>query len=245
MKNNIITLFLLYLAFSGFSQDSLTYDLSYDVHVNYAPISISEEQLKEAVTLIDLNDRYKSSWMKEYISVEILTSYKGTVRKALSKNDTLSQQQKDHMISADLGTDISVKATYVPIGLNDVKEYKFTFTIHPENGAEYVAGQEELKKYLKATAIDNIAEGSLKQYQLAAIKFTISEEGQVVNPHIFWRSEDEKTDTLLLETIRQMPDWKPATYANGIKTKQELVFTVGDMESCAVNLLNIRDSPIE
>lgn len=240
MKNSIITLFLLHLAVSSFSQDRLTYELSYDVHVNYAPISISKEQLKEAVTLLDLNERYKSAWMKDYISVEILTSYKGVVRKAVSNNDTLSKTQKDYMISADVGTDISVKATYIPVDVNEIKEYKFTFTIHPENEAKYMAGQQELKKYLKAAAIDKITDSCLKQYQLAAVKFTISEEGQVINPHISSKSENEKTDILLLEAIRQMPDWEPATYANGIKAKQEFVFTVGDMESCVVNLLNIR-----
>ena len=84
------------------------------MHVNYPPISISKEKLKEADSLIHLNKRYQSSWIKEYISVEVLTTYKGKIKKAASKNDILSQEQKDHMKMADLGTNISVNVQYMP-----------------------------------------------------------------------------------------------------------------------------------
>ena len=42
-----------------------------------------------------------------------------------------------------------------------------------------------------------------------------------------------------------MPSWKPAAYANGMKVKQDFVLTVGDMTSCVVNLLNIRQLEVE
>ncbi|MFT4667667.1 MAG: hypothetical protein ACI9XB_004640 [Gammaproteobacteria bacterium] len=58
-------------------------------------------------------------------------------------------------------------------------------------------------------------------------------------------SIDENVNELLLETIQNMPCWKPAEYANGLKVKQEFVLTVGNMESCVVNLLNIRSLPRE
>ena len=92
-------------------------------------------------------------------------------------------------------------------------------------------------------AIDKIST-SFNKINLAAVKFTINEEGQIVDAHVFQSayqpSKDEKIDELLLETICNMPSWEPAEYDNGIKVKQEFVLTVGDMESCVVNLLNIR-----
>lgn len=259
MKNIQIKLIaLLFIVFTfpilGASQDSLTNEFGYEVKRVYSKITITKEKLNEAHTLTDLNNEnkdldmyYKSSWVKEYISVEILTSHKGTTRKASAKNGTLSQEQKDIMKMADAGTDISVKVQYIPenkLTHNDIKELDFVITVDPENGAEYIGGQQKLNQYIKENAIDKIPEGSFKNYDLTAIKFAINEEGQITDAHIFesvYQSfNDEKVDKLLLETIRNMPCWTPAEYANGIKIKQEFVLTVGNMESCVINLLDVR-----
>ena len=256
IQNKLTALLFIALVFPslGSSQDNLTNELSFEVDRIYPFISITKEKLIDAQTLTDLdgeteklNHYYKSSWIREYISVEIQTSYKGGIKKAVSENDTLSQEQKDNMNMADAGTDISVKVKYIPentLAHNDPKELKFTFTVDPESEAKYPDGQQKLKQYLKENAIDKIPRDSFKNYDLAAVKFTISEEGEIINAHVFGSeyqtSKNEKIDKLLLETIRNMPCWKPAEYANGLKVKQEFVFTVGNMENCVVNLLNIQ-----
>ncbi len=245
LLNKLIVLLFIVLAFPhhGASQDSLTNELSYEVNRINPYILITKEELKEARTLTDLNPYYKSSWIKEYISVEISTTYKGKIRIAVNKNETLSQEQKEIMNKADEGTDISVKVRYMPDNTfkhNDIKEIKFTFTVNPESDAEYSGGQQQLRRYIKNNAIDKIPEGSFRGYDLAAVKFTINEEGQIIDAYVFESSKDEKIDALLLETISKMPIWKPAEYANGFKVKQEFVLTVGNMENCVINLLNIR-----
>ena len=245
MKKNFLPLIVLLVAFIhlGTSQDSSSNELNFGVYQNYPSLSMTKEKLMEADSLTHLNKYYKLSWVREYISVEVEATKKGTTKKAVGKSDVLTQEQKDLLKLADEGTDVLVKIKYMPentLSHNDPKEFHFTFSIDPENDAAYPGGEQQLKQYLKEKAIDKIADGSFRQYQLAAVKFTIDEKGQVINPHIFWTSEDKKTDELLLETICNMPNWKPATYANGFKVKQEFVFTVGDMKSCVVNLLNIR-----
>ena len=97
IQNKLIVFLFIALAFPylGSSQDSLTNELKYEVNRIYPPISITKEKLKEAHSLVDLNTNYKSSWVKEYISVEILASHKGKIKKAVGKNNTLSQEQKD------------------------------------------------------------------------------------------------------------------------------------------------------
>ena len=208
MKNiriQFIVLFFTALVFPHFgsSQDSSTNELSYNVYRNYPPLSITKEKLHEAHTLIDLNKNYESSWIKEYISVKLVTSYQGKIKKAMSKSITLSQEQKDNMKMADVGTDISVKVQYIPdnnLSYNDIKEIKFTFTVEPKNGAKYPGGQQQLKQYLKNNLIDKVADANLKQYQLAAITFTIDEEGHVIDPHVLWTSEDENELTPILRT---------------------------------------------
>ena len=147
------------------------------------------------------------------------------------------------MAMADVGSDISINMKYIPnntLKHNTAKENRFSFIVNPQNVASYSGGEEELKQYLKNHAIDKIPTGSFKGWDLAAVKFTITEKGQILNAHIVETSKDEKIDALLLETIKNMPNWTPAMYSNGTKVKQEFVLTVGNMENCVVNLLNIR-----
>ena len=188
-----------------------------------------------------MNQYYKSSWVRTYESVEITTINQGTINKAWNQNDRLTQEQKEIMATADVSTDIAIKVKYLPensLVNNDIKEMNFTFTVDPELEAKYVGGLQQLNQYLEEKGLDKIY--NINQYNLAAVKFVIDEEGQVTDAHIVESSKDEKTDHLLLETICNMPDWSPATYTNGTKVKQEFVLTVGDHTSCVINVLNIR-----
>ena len=225
------------------AQNSLTYDFKFEVNTIYPPLSITKETLHNAHTILDLNPHYKPLWVKEYTSVEVLTTQKGKTVKAIGKNDTLSQEQKDLMYNADVGKGIAVIVKYLPennLTHNEIKEFNFKFIINPDREAIYVGGQQQLEDYLTLHALDKIQATSIKQYQLAVVKFSIDEEGQVTDVHIFETSKDEKIDELLYETICNMPAWKPAEYANGLKVKQDFAFTVGDHESCTLHLLNVR-----
>ena len=242
----LIILLLLALPQIGAAQDNSINELSFEVNRIYPPISIEKEQLKKANTLLELNKYYKSSWVRSYISVEVLANYKGELKKVLSKNDSLSQAQKDLMNMADVGTDLAVKVQYMPentLTQNDSKEIKFKFNVEPENEATFIGGAQQLRQYLKEKAIDKISAGSFQDYDLAIIKFTINEAGAVIDAHIFEplhrKPKDAAIDKMLLTTICNMPNWKPAEYDNGKKVQQEFALTVGNHKSCVINLLNI------
>ena len=250
IKIKPILILFIFAAFPyfGFSQDSLPFDLSCGIHINYPPLSMSKQSLKEADSIAHLNKIYKSSWIKEFISIEIAANQKGEKKTAKSKNDLLTEKQKELMKSADYGSDIKVKITYIPdntLKHNDPKEFSFSFTVDPKNEAKYPGGEEKLNQYLKENILDKISAETFKQHQLFAVKFTIDEDGHVNNPHLFWPSEDEKTDKLLLETICNMPSWQPAEYADGKKVKQDFVLLTGDMKSCVANIVNIRQNFFE
>ena len=248
MKNSpykLALIFLLTFAYPEHStaQDNLDYDFKYKVSKVLPAISISRAESKEAVSLIDLNSYYKASWIRSYHSVEISANIQGNTKKEISKNDILSQTQKELIALADVGTNIAVKVKYLPentLAHNERKEMNFTFTIDPEMEATYAGGSEQLDQYLIQKGIDKISNTSIKQYNLAAVKFAVNEEGKVVDTEIVETSNDEKVDQLLVETICNMPDWTPAAYADGTKVIQEFVLTIGDHTSCVVNLLNIR-----
>lgn len=225
------------------AQEAAASDFAYKVYRVYPTISRDKEEIRAAESITDLNQHYKSSWVKEYVSVEVLTRYKGQIRKAIGDGERLNSEQKEHMNAADIGSEVSIRVRYIPdntLSHNDVQELDFTISINPESEAKYVGGEAALQGYLKETAIDKIPDDIFVGYKLAAVRFFVDEEGRIVDPYIFWTSEDEKVDALLLETICNMPNWVPAAYANGLKVKQEFAWTVGNMESCVVNMLNIK-----
>jgi hypothetical protein len=197
----------------------------------------------------ELDMFFKSSWIRSYVSVEIMAICKGEKRKAVNKSDVFSNEQKDIMSNPDAGTGISVKVRYMPENTlinNDIKDLNFTFMVDPEREAKFSGGQRHLEQYLMEHAIAKIPHESFNDKDLVAVKFTIGEDGEIIDAHVFeseyQTDRNEKIDKLLLEAVRNMPRWEPAQYANGTKIRQEFVLTVGNMDSCVINLLNIRRS---
>lgn len=248
MKNLLIKIFALLFIIPAFphpgsSQDNSTGAIRFEVNRRHPPVSVTKGKLHEAHTLNDLNPYYKSSWVREYISVVVSARDKGRTKNAHGKNDILSQEQKDLMNKADQGTNIEVMVQYMPqntLSQNDVKEINFTFTVEPESEAAYPGGRQPMNQYIQEHAIDKISETGFRQTDFSAVKFTVNEVGHIADAHLFWKSENDKADELLLVAISNMPRWKPAEYSGGVKVKQEFVLTVGNIENCAINLLNIR-----
>ena len=230
MKASLITLFLLHLVFFGFSQE-----IGYEVRGTYKR-PIAKETLNVANTVSDINPGYPSSWIARYFSVEILATCNGIVMKALSANDTLSNEQKNILKMADLGTDIVVDVKYSTNNSSkddlDVKVINFSYSLIPETEAQYQGGYQNLKQYLKENAIDKISKPFTNQLFQTIVRFTVNEDGQVVNAHLTKASEDKNIDKLLLETISNMPNWKPAENAKGVKVKQEFELMVGQNIGC-------------
>ncbi len=225
-----------------FSESKTSGELMFAVFRTSSSFSISKEMLIKAQDLLDLNKNYKPAWVKEYYSVEISTIQKGKIKKSISRNDILTSEQKENLKSIDVGSDVSVLVKYMPnnnLKFNEPKEMSFTFKVDPENEATFIGGQNHFYKYVKETAIDKISDPSLNNKYLAAVKFSINRDGQTVDAQIYESSKDKNIDRVLLETICNMPNWKPAEYANGVKEKQDFVLTVGNMESCVMNLLEI------
>ena len=113
----------------------------------------------------------------------------------------------------------------------------------PDNNATYPAGAEQLNQYLQKNSLANIKAGSFTGYDLTAIKFTITEQGHIADVRVAMPSKDAQIDEMLVTTLSKMPDWTPAAFSNGLKVKQDFVLTIGNMNNCMVNLLNIR--PVE
>lgn len=243
-KNHLLLIALLSIghAFNSFAQNDLKFEISHVIPY----ISIQENKLAEIHTLTDLYKRYPTSWVKEYISVEISANKNGIKTKASGISNVLNQAQKELIRLADRGSDIAVTVRYLPensLKNNAVKQYDFKVTVMPVKNAGYAEGAEQLIQYLQKNSIEKIGAGNFTGYDLTAIKFTITEQGHITDIQVALPSKDVKIDEMLVKSISKMPNWKPAEFSNGLRVKQDFVLTVGNMENCMVNTLSIR--PIE
>ena len=243
-KNQILLIVLLFIgcAFNSFAQN----DLKFEINKVLPFISIQEDKLDKINTLTDLDKRYPTSWVREYISVEISAYKNGIQTKASGISDVLNQEQKELIRLADRSNDIAVIVTYIPnnsLKNNPEKQYDFKVTVMPDKNAIYSEGTEQLIQYLQKNNIVNIEAGSFTGYDLTAIKFTITEQGNISDIQVAMPLKDTKIDEMLVTAISKMPGWKPAEFSNGLKVKQDFILTIGNMDNCMVNLLNIR--PIE
>ncbi len=227
------------------SQDRLNVSLDFEVDRLDPPLSLTKQKLVEAKTLSDLNKHFKPTWVRRYQSVAISVNHEGITKTARSIDHMLTQDQKQLMAEADVATDIHVEVDYIPentLQQNDLRKFDFSFLVNPDQPATYPRGYEALKAYLRESAIDKIPAGIIEGYQLAAIKFTVDESGQIINPHVFWSAENEEVDTALLHAVKNMTSWIPAQYSNGHKVAQDFAFSVGNRESCVINILNIAEN---
>lgn len=209
----------------------------------YPPFSLSAAQLRKANSLNDLNPHYKSSWVKEYLSVEIAGMQDGSIITANSQSDILNQAQLSLLKAIDHDKAISVRVRYIPdndLSQNDEKEMEFVLSVEPDISAEFPGGDQALSGFLAKEILPRIPEGLFKEIELAVVKFVVNEDGSISHPTVFSSSNDPSFDSFLRNKILDMPRWKPAQYANGIKVRQEYALMIGNMKSCVVNMLNVK-----
>jgi len=170
-----------------------------------------------------------------FVSIDISSGCNGKLATAHSTSDILTAEQKNILNTADLGSDISIKIRYkyknhVGVGIEDrnTKEGEYMLTIVPAKEAEYSGGFVQMSEYLLKNVYDKTSgKSAAEKISKAIVKFTIDEQGQVVEVKIARTSTDQAIDKLLLEAITKMPKWKPAENAKGKKVKQEFNIPLG------------------
>ena len=101
-------------------------------------------------------------------------------------------------------------------------------TVVPETEAEYPGGFKQITGYLRANVFNKISGATASEkIQQAIVKFTVNENGEILEAKISKTSTDPTIDNLILNAINKMPKWKPAENANGIKVKQEMTIPFG------------------
>ncbi len=229
MVNNILSLLLSFLVAPP------QQNINYDVHGAYSR-SIKKITLTQASTVSDIIPQYPSQWIKDYAFVEVIVTADGKTAKAAGKNSTLTAEQKNILLAAGLGSEVTIT-----IGYNEknavtdriqTATMQFEATVTPEKEAEYNGGYQQLTQYLQEHGISKISPKSPKDFKPVIVKFTVDERGEIANAHVAKSSQDPKIDMTLLQAITKMPKWKPAETAKGVKVKQEFQFSVNNNSGC-------------
>lgn len=227
--------------------DTLLTDIQCEIDVIDAPLSLNKRQLAAADHIVDLNPHYKPSWIKEFRAVELRTRHDGIERIATGSDDILTTEQKQNLTTVDDDSHVIVSIKYIPdnsLPNNPEREIKYTLPVNPDIDARYPGSEETLAEYLKTSLLEHLPDSTFKLYQMAAVKFVVDEAGQIVDPKMFWPTENSTVDSLMIQTICNMPQWIPAQYHSGLKVSQEYALNVGDMTSCVSNLVNTRSNSL-
>jgi len=172
----------------------------------------------------------------DYVAVEITGINNGKPVTHTSKNNVLTKEQKSILNSVDLGSDVKIKIKFkykyataeFPEPDNSVHEGNYIVTVVPSTEAEYPGGFKQLSDHLNKNFVSKLPRKILSgKVQNAIVKFTITEEGKIVDTKISRTSSDAKIDVLLIDAINKMEKWKPAENAKGIKVKQEYKIPLG------------------
>jgi TonB family protein len=209
-------------------------DLRYGIRAKYRR-PVQQETLKKAQLINDVISGYPENWITSYLSVEILATCNGKTMTGRSKNNVLSQEQKNILSAIDLNTDIiiHVKYKYDNPSTNSIEnnEINVSMTVIPEIQAEYIIHDTEAKyegerDYIREYIKENISKVP-NEIDQCMVDFTINEEGGISNVSISMTSGKPEVDKLLVDLVNKMPKWKPAENSKGIKVQQKFQLTIG------------------
>lgn len=177
----------------------------------------------------------------DYLSVNISSTHNGKTHTAHSSNDQLSLEQKRILATADLNTDITVKVKFKYKDLvngasgneSKVIEGKVSITVVPETEAQFPGGYTALRDQLTKAVMSKLPSGGAAESLYAdkiarsVVKFTVDEEGKVLDASVSRTSTDSFLDVLLVDALYHLPKWKPAKNAKGQAVTQQFHFSMG------------------
>ena len=206
-------------------------NLSFGVRGSYIR-GVIKSRLNAAAKLEDLYDGYPTNWLKDYVSTEIVSASNGKKVKASGMNNALTSEQKKILSSADLGAEVLINIRYKSknsaTDKSEIRSMSLSVTVVPDNEADFKGGKVQMKKYFSETVIDKISSDHFTSLNPSMIKFTVNEDGDIINARITMSTGDQEIDRLILESVNKMPKWIPAKNSDGMKVKQDFEFVISN-----------------
>ena len=198
---------------------------------------ITNEKLCSAKFMSDIIPDYPTSYYNsiiDYTFVQITIIDEGKKVFTNSMSDTLTKEQLSVLDNAGVNSAIYIKVHFkYKDALNDgmgslrkTKEMDFKVNVIPAVEAEYDGGYDKMTSYLREKVLTKVPVTSTNaKVPEVSVLFTVNENGYVSDAKMLKESADPNFDKLFLEAVNNMPKWKPAENAKGVKVKQQ--FTIG------------------
>jgi periplasmic protein TonB len=152
------------------------------------------------------------------------------------KGQYLTQDIKQLLTTADLGTDIVIELSFPAPEvqtkdtlLQNITSARVRIHMVPEEEAEFPGGTKALTTYLAENILMKYPSGrESQQLSRSLVSFCVDESGVVTNVRMTVSSSNKKIDEHIENGIRKMPRWKPAVN-NNKKIKQDITLSfMGD-----------------
>ncbi len=112
---------------------------------------------------------------------------------------------------------------HVSLGQTNTTDTSRFICINPETQPEFIGGYQALIKYLSKSMNDKLHFTNDDAVSLRTVyaQFIITEKGKVDSVKLIRSSNMKQLDSLYIETLKGMPDWKPGTL-NGKPVRQRM-----------------------
>lgn len=194
--------------------------------------SIKTSRLKKAVLISDIIDDYPTSWISNYKSV-IVSSNNGN--KSVGNDIKLTKEQLQLINGLVVNEELQIEIQY---------EFKNSVTnklegntmivnmiVEPEKPAEPIQDYEAMINKTKSDFLSQMNMMKINWMNEFSISFIINEMGNAEQIQVKTTTGNPKTDSVLVELVKQLPSWIPAKDENNQPVKQATVFSVG-MNGC-------------
>jgi len=194
--------------------------------------SIKTSRLKKAVLISDIIDDYPTNWISNYKSV-IISSNNGN--KSVGNDIKLTKEQLQLINGLVVNEELQIEIQY---------EFKNSVTnkfegntmivnmvVEPENPAELTQDYEAMISKAKSDFLSQMNMMKITWTNGVSLSFLINENGDTEQIQVKTTSGNANIDSVLVELVKDLPNWTPATDENNQPVKQAAVLTIG-MDGC-------------
>ena len=181
-----------------------------------------------------LNPKENYDNILEYLSFDLTAACDGKEHRASNQGKTLSKEQREIIAKADVGTEIRIwmrfkfKENGASVNSDKFEEGYYAVTIVPAMEAKYPGGNGEFSAYMTEHIYAKHADKkTLQQLSQAMVSFVVDENGLISKTRLVRKTNDEKINQLIISSIANMPNWKPAQNSKGEKIKQTFSIPFG------------------
>lgn len=193
--------------------------------------SIKKEVLNTAKSILDINPEFPASWVEVYHQIDLKITQAGVSEIVTTVGDNLMAPQIEMLAHADIASEVELNIKYTPKNSDEIRNIKFAYTVVPDTEAKYPEGQ-DMDSYLRSAIVDKLSLEVVNKIEMVKVRFTVDKDGQLINPVLDQSTKNREADSVLIDAIKNMPQWSPARKTDGSFVTQDFELVFGMLAGC-------------